>query len=402
MEDLFNVNPNVWDDGTTGNIETGIMQGMMDAPFSNAFGMLQELFPGGWFADAQQHFGLSDSEIAQSVKEASAFFHMDNPLFIHEYRNTGVFTNLPFTDKDDILVFNRDQMQNMGITEKDGFDLVMTHECAHRMLQGASYQLSAYHEELCCDFMSGVRAGLNDMDITQIENALADQPEGSVHPMGALRVEAIHDGQQYAEQFMAETGHAPTFDDCYEHFCNALAGSHSGADGYDDGDMKEYTQAEIDRHVAKAEREMRDAESRRDYYSNWIRKHGTDSVMVSADKGLRDAERDYEHAKAELSKWKYMHPDVKGFAETDRYTEDSDSFRPYSSEVSKAVSDVKHCESKVNSLYSEMQSIKAKYGTNSSEYKHIKSAYDRAQSDLKEAREDYKQAVQNAHRNGTL
>ena len=314
MEDLFNATP-VLEDGTSGNFDTGFIQGMVDDPMANAFGFLQELFPGSWFADAQQQFGLSDSEIAQSVKEASAFFNMDDPLFIHEYKNTGVFTNLPFTDKDDVLVFNRDQMQDMGITDKDGFDLVMTHECAHRMLQGSSYQLSAYHEELCCDFMSGVRAGLNDMDIIQIESALADQPEGSVHPMGVLRVEAIHDGQQYAQQYMAETGHAPSFDDCYEHFCDALA----------------------------------------------------------------------EH-----------HFDMDGSAE------DSDTFHPYSSDVSKAMSDVNRCESKVNSLYSEMQSIKSKYGTNSSEYKHIKSAYDRAQSDLKEAREDYRKAVQNAHRNGTL
>ena len=398
MEDLFNTMADNYPDGYGGPIA---QDGLID-PMANAFGIMQELFPGSWYADVQHQFGLSDSEIAQSVKEASAFFNMDDPLIVHEYKNTGVFTNLPFTDKDDVLVFNRDQMQDMGITDKDGFDLVMTHECAHRMLQGSSYQLSAYHEELCCDFMSGVRAGLNDMDITQIENALAEQPEGSVHPMGALRVEAIHDGQQYAEQFMAETGHAPSFDDCYEHFCTALAGSHSDADGYDDGDMKEYTQSEIDHHVAKAEREMRDAKSRMEYYSNWIRKHGTDSVMVSADKGLRDAERDYEHAKAELSKWKYMHPDPKGFAEADGFAEDSDTFHPYSSDVSKAMSDVNRCESKVNSLYGEMQSIKSKYGTNSSEYKHIKSAYDRAQSDLKEAREDYRKAVQNAHRNGTL
>lgn len=393
MEDLFSLNTDDYSEGFNSPL---VQDGMID-PMQNACGIIYELFPGSWFTDAQQHFELSDSEIAQSVKEASAFFHLDNPLFIHEYRNTGVFTNLPFTDNDDIMVFNREQMQNMGITDKEAFDLVMTHECTHRMLQNNSDLFSQYQEELCCDFMSGVRAGLNNMDITQVENALADQPEGTAHPIGSLRVEALNDGQQFAEQYMAETGHAPTFDDCLEHFRDAFPEKHFDAESHEDDGIKEYTQSEIDRHVASAERDVHDAKSRIDYYSSWIRKHGADSVMVSADKGLRDAERDYEHAKAELHKWKYMHLDSKGFADVD-----TDTFHEYSSEVAKAQSKVESCQRKVNSLYSEMQSIKSKYGTNSSEYKHIKSAYDKAQSALKDARDDYKQAMQNAHKTGTL
>lgn len=305
MEDLFNMATNTWDDGTFGIFENGQSQSMMDDPMANAFAFVDERLSGSWLDDAQKHFGLSDSEIAQSVKEASAFFHMDNPLFIHEYRNTGVFTNLPFSDKDDVLVFNRDQMQNMGITEKDGFDLVMTHECTHRMLQDSSYQLSSHQEELCCDFMSGVRAGLNDMDITQVENALADQPEGTAHPVGSLRVDALHQGQQYAEQYMAETGHAPTFEDCYGHFCDSFSESHHNAGLFsEDADtLHEYSSA-----VSSADAEVRRCQSKvNSLYSEMQSvksKYGTNSneykhVKSAYDKAqsaLQEARDDYKRA----------------------------------------------------------------------------------------------------------
>ena len=301
MEDLFNSIT----DNYSGGFNSPLAQNGMIDPLQNACGIIYELFPGSWFTDAQQHFGLSDSEIAQSVKDASAFFHMDNPLFIHEYRNTGVFTNLPFTDKDDVLVFNRDQMQNMGITEKDGFDLVMTHEGTHRMLQGSSYHLSPHQEELCCDFMSGVRAGLNNMDITQVENALSDQPEGTAHPVGSLRVEAIHEGQQYAEQYMAETGHAPTFEDCYGHFCDSFSESHHNAGLFsEDTDMlHEYSSA-----VSSADAEVRRCQSKvNSLYSEMQSvksKYGTNSneykhVKSAYDKAqsaLKEAREDYKQA----------------------------------------------------------------------------------------------------------
>lgn len=305
MEDLFNANPNVWDDGTSGGFETGIIHGMMDDPMANAFAFVHELLPSSWLDDAQKHFGLSDSEIVQSVKEASAFFDMDNPLIIHEYRNTGVFTNLPFTDRDDVLVFNREQMQNMGITDKDGFDLVMTHECTHRMLQGESNQLSPHQEELCCDFMSGVRAGLNNMDITQVENALANQPEGSVHPIGSLRVDAIHEGQQYAEQYMAETGHAPTFEDCFEHFCDTFP-----TKTFDEEMFTENTDTlhEYSSDVARADAEVRRCQSKvNSLYSEMQSvksRYGTNSseykhVKSAYDKAqsaLQEAREDYKQA----------------------------------------------------------------------------------------------------------
>ena len=382
------------------------MDGLFDY-FENSF--LHDLLPSSWFEDNLKGFALTDSEISQSVHEASAFFHMDDPAVIQEYRTTGVVTGSPVTENDDILVFSRQQMQNMGISDKTGFDLVMTHECTHRMLQAVSEDLSPHREELCCDYMSGVRAGLNHMDISQISNALAGQSESVSHPDGGHRVNAVVQGQHFAEQFVVEKGHAPTFEDCYDEFCKLFPEEQAHNDGHNSSDIKGYTQAEIDRHVAKAERDMHEAKSRIDYNANWIRQHGTNTLIHDAESGLRSAQRDYDHAKAEYNKWKYTHPDPKGFVDVEMFSDGMDSMEEftdtlneYSSDVSSAASKVESCQRKVNSLYNEMQSAKRNHGLNSDEYKHAKRDFDRAQSALSDARDDYKRAVQDAHRNGTL
>lgn len=162
--------------------------------------------------------GLSDSMIAESVVQASDFVNIDNPMEVAEGWTTGVYTGNPFTTSDDVLIFNRDQLFEMGLTEKDGLDLVMTHECAHRALQDHfDLNLSSHQEELCCDFVAGVRAGLNGIDVTQMEASLADSVASETHPAGELRVEAIEAGVAFAEDYMDKYGVAPTFNECVEH-----------------------------------------------------------------------------------------------------------------------------------------------------------------------------------------
>lgn len=183
---------------------------------------LHNLLPTSWFESAQNHFGdgLTDEVVAQSVHEASVFFGMDDPINVHEDWTTGVMTNISWTENDDVLIFSRDQMTEMGITDKEGFDLVMTHEGAHRMLQNMHQQtgFNSHQEELCCDYMAGVRAGLNGMDFTKMEASLADSPESDTHPAGGARVEAIEAGAEFAQEFMEKYHKAPTFSDCLEHF----------------------------------------------------------------------------------------------------------------------------------------------------------------------------------------
>lgn len=194
------------------------MDGFFD--FLNV-GFLHDLLPSSWFDDAHQHFGtgLTDEMIVQSVQEASAFFNMNAPMNIHEDWTTGVMTGMSFTENDDILVFNRQQMLDMGITDKEGFDLVMTHEGAHRKLQGLDTGFTSHQEELCCDYMAGVRAGLNGMAEGKLEASLSGTAESSSHPNGAVRVEAIEAGVAFAHDYMeTHNGVPPTFSDCLEHF----------------------------------------------------------------------------------------------------------------------------------------------------------------------------------------
>lgn len=163
-------------------------------------------------------YSFSYDSIYESVQEASDFFSISDPLLAIESYATGVYNNIPFTEADDVLIFNRQQLSDMVICERDGLDLVMTHECAHRALQGMDLGFDAHQEELCCDYMAGVRAGLNDIDISPMVNSLRDTLACESHPAGLERVDAIEAGVQFAQDFMNSHLHAPTFDDCLNDF----------------------------------------------------------------------------------------------------------------------------------------------------------------------------------------
>ena len=194
------------------------MDGLLDF-FSVDF--LHDHLPDSWFDSFHKAWGdsLSDEMVLQSVQEASDFFNMNAPMDVHEDWTTGVMTGMDFTEDDDILVFNRQQMLDMGITDKEGFDLVMTHEGAHRGLQGLNTGFDSHQEELCCDYMAGVRAGLNGMDEGKMEASLGGTVESETHPDGAARVAAIEAAVWFAHDYMeAHNGTPPTFSDCLDHF----------------------------------------------------------------------------------------------------------------------------------------------------------------------------------------
>ena len=342
-----------------------MMDGLLD--------FLHNLLPTSWFESAQEHFGqgLTDDVVAQSVHEASVFFGMDDPINVHEDWTTGVMTNMSWTENDDVLIFSRDQMHEMGITDKEGFDLVMTHEGAHRMLQGMHdvTGFDSHQEELCCDYMAGVRAGLNNMDFTKMEVSLADSAESESHPGGAARVEAIEAGVEYAHDFVNKYHRAPTFSECLDHFEHtdvyAQAGGHVdvnlspethhayaepdtmekaqnehhlaelAADRGDFAEMREhkrletfylqqgnesapkdtestlkaYSQDEIKRKISHAESEQR-------RYEGLVRHH---TYMANHGLGKADTEYHLKEAKiyqnranecaAEANKWRYTKPD---------------------------------------------------------------------------------------------
>ena len=165
---------------------------------------------------------MSENEIAESVQKASDFFHLSSPKDIREDWTTGVILGMKQKGNDDVLCFNREQMKEMGITDREGFDLVMTHEGAHRALQFMEGRYNSHQEELCCDFMAGVRAGLNGMKEGKIIRSLEDTLESDSHPDGLLRAEAISSGAQYAKEYMAINNEAPSFTECLERFDKKL------------------------------------------------------------------------------------------------------------------------------------------------------------------------------------
>lgn len=197
----------------------------MDFSFTFFF---EHILPSSWFEHLghSQGFDMTHDEVTQSVHDASDFFHIDDPMVVKEGWTTGVYPNMPFTEIDDVLIYNREQMTDMGITEKHAFDLIMTHEGTHRMLQGMNTGFSPHQEELCCDYMAGVRAGLNGLDVSQMEDSLANTHASASHPDGHARVESIEKGVEFAEHFMMERGVPPTFTECVENFSEAVLEDH--------------------------------------------------------------------------------------------------------------------------------------------------------------------------------
>lgn len=311
--------------------------------------LLQDLLPDSWFNDVRMNYGpeLSDDMIVQSVQEASDFFNIENPMLIAEDFTTGVCPNMDMTPMDDILIFNREQLLDMGITEKEGLDLVMTHEGAHRALQGLNLGFNSHQEELCCDFMAGVRAGLNSIDVSQMEDSLADTPVSDSHPGGANRVDSIENGVQFAQDYMERYGHAPSFSECLDFFTGDAeledftpaqitlrpehgtsvfgaytdSGESTGSATFVDNDLdtsnpsfRGYTQSEINSRMSKAEHEMRCQESNmrhREYMMKSKARMG--EPYESEEYQFNVAKRKWEEAKAEYNKWKYTKPDIKGF-----------------------------------------------------------------------------------------
>lgn len=298
----------------------------------------QDMMPDSWCENICLDYGelLTDKMIAESVQQASDFFNISVPMAIEEDWTTGVYANSVVTPIDDVLIYNRDQLIGMGITIEDGLDLVMTHECAHRALQGMSYLgFDSHQEELCCDFMAGVRAGLNGIDVSQMETSLADTSVSDTHPGGTDRVVSIEAGVAFAKEYYELYGVAPTFSECLQNFMEntgltASANSqinlrpeHSVPDfsvhglssettdsvGFVDEEnegFKGYTQSEINAHVSKAERDM-------GYWEAQMRRHGElaehEMWRESEISHMKSAERKYEAAKAEYNKWKNMKPD---------------------------------------------------------------------------------------------
>lgn len=281
---------------------------------------LHDHLPDSWFDNFHQIWGdsLTDEMVLQSVQEASDFFNMNAPMDVHEDWTTGVMTGIPFTENDDILVFNRQQMLDMGITDKEGFDLVMTHEGAHRALQGINTGFDSHQEELCCDYLAGVRAGLNGLDEGKMEASLSGTIESETHPDGAARVAAIEAGVSFAHDYMeAHNGTPPTFSECLEHFEQQYDISQNDTNGNVNLRPEQdaihgfhgYTQEEINSYRDKASHEMSVQEGYMRHHAKLAESRAHAGQVNNFEKyQFECAKNKYEAAKAEYNKWKRMKP----------------------------------------------------------------------------------------------
>lgn len=158
-------------------------------------------------------FGLSEYEIKEAIKSACDFFNIPMPRMIQDLTNVQngqtMFVNWDQRSYlDDVLCFNMQQLIDMNVDSKDAFSLVMTHECAHRVLQATRFpgiNGGVWENELAADFFMGVRAGLWNMDESKIAVGLLLTNGSPSHPEGFLRALFIRHGK-YAAQAMRSQG----------------------------------------------------------------------------------------------------------------------------------------------------------------------------------------------------
>ena len=142
-----------------------------------------------------QKFGLTPNDVEEAIKSACDFFHLPMPRIIQDQTNVHngqtMFVNVnPGSYEDDVLCLNIQQLVDMKVDSKDAFSLIMTHECAHRVLQNTQFpgiNNGIWEHELAADFLMGCRAGLWNMDDSKIRVGLFLANGSPTHPEGALR-----------------------------------------------------------------------------------------------------------------------------------------------------------------------------------------------------------------------
>lgn len=153
-----------------------------------------------------RRFGLSPKDVEEAIKSACDFFNIPMPRMIQDLTNVQngqtMFVNWnPGAFEDDVLCFNMQQLVNMKVDSKEAFSLVMTHECAHRVLQNTRFpgvNNGIWEHELAADFLMGCRAGLWGMDESRIVAGLILTDGGPTHPEGTLRALFIRRGKYKA------------------------------------------------------------------------------------------------------------------------------------------------------------------------------------------------------------
>lgn len=195
----------------------------------------------------------------------------------------------------DIAGCNFDKLTDLLLDEKKAFILSinqagMQHilECIPECSTWSEFQ-KGYTE----NFMTGVAATVHNIDLSQLDF--------SVDMEHIEELKAMHEGKEFAIDFIDQYGSTPSFEDCKKYLEDT---SH-----HNNISFKGYTQSYINNKYHKAEMEYSHAKANYQRHMD-LAKTGT---MPNNDElaHAREAYRHMEAAKAEMSKWKYTHPDKK-------------------------------------------------------------------------------------------
>ena len=152
--------------------------------------------------------GLTPDDIRDGIQSACDFFNIPFPRMVEDLTNQPngqtMFVNWDRGSyDDDVLCYNIQQLKDMNVDTKEAFSLVMTHECAHRVFQNTYFpgpNNGCWEQELACDFFMGVRAGLWNMDTSNVVMGLVRTTGSTTHPSGFLRGMVINFGKYRVEQ----------------------------------------------------------------------------------------------------------------------------------------------------------------------------------------------------------
>lgn len=238
MEDLFGTIANALDNGTSWSYDTPMTHEMMDDAIARALNFFE--------ADGSLGMGLGEQSVL-GLEGAS--------LFVDD-----AFGFKGFEDS----FFNPVQFEGLGMSAQDGLDLMMTHAGTDAMLQNMETHFNAFQKELCCDYMAGVRAGLNGIDVSQIENSFTEIPQQMGHADGDYRAAAFTEGVAFANEFMEAHGIEPSFMDCLESYTDGQV-AHGLADMAQLGDQLYAQECEIAHYRGLVEAQPGDEMARQQY-----------------------------------------------------------------------------------------------------------------------------------------
>ena len=150
-------------------------------------------------------YGVSPRDCEKVIESACDFFEIPLPNLIADMtenpQGQTMFVDFnPNSFCDDVICYHLKELKALGVNSKDSFTLVMTHECAHRILQNTTLpglDNGQWEEELCCDFFMGVRASLERIDrkaFDSVRTGLSRSDGSRTHPTGILRDAAMTAG----------------------------------------------------------------------------------------------------------------------------------------------------------------------------------------------------------------